>query len=415
MRVRRAEKKWLLVAAGFLLLTQASIADRQTDHLRDMAKQARDKGDLEQEASYLCEAAAIDAAHYQKKCDRARADAEKREKEYEADLQTGKFELQHKDYAGAVRDLSKIDFGSHRDEARSLIQQAKASLPGTSSAAANQALLQEAQAAYQRGDFDTAVAKASSVQSAVLQPAAKQLLTNIKVYQDTMAQADELAQKADYQAAKDKYSFANAINPHGPGSPAEKLQDVEAKLESQMAAKSQPVVEAPKTAPAKKVDYAAKVKSSLAEAHRDEAKGDLKGALHAYNDVLELDGLQAEALAGKQRVAAELRGDPKALVASLEDGIRSYYASQFEQAAESISLYLNNGGLHNKGAAHFYLAACLLSEAILADPHDTARMHSLQQSADEQFAMARQESYKPLEKLVSPRIMAEWTKTGSQP
>ena len=113
-------------------------------------------------------------------------------------------------------------------------------------------------------------------------------------------------------------------------------------------------------------------------------------------------------------MTAELQSDPKELADGLEDGIRSYYASQFEQAAASISLYLNGGGLHNKGAAYFYLGASLLSQAILADPHDQANQSSTRQNADEQFQMARQENYMPVEKLVSPRILAEWARSGSQ-
>jgi hypothetical protein len=400
---------------AILALGPAVYADQQVDHLKDLAKQAKDKGDLDGVANYLCEAADLDASHYKKKCERARADADKKNKEYEADFQTGKFELDHKDYAGAIRDLSKIGFGSRKDDAQHLIQQAKASLPGGGSEAANLSLLRGAQAAYQRGDFDSAATQARQVQSEALQSSVKQLLANIKVYQDTMAQADLLTQNADYKGAQEKYSFAIVINPNGPGSPADKLQEVKTKLANLEAAKQQPAPDAAKPAPAVKVDYAAKVKSGLVEAKRDESKGDFKAALHAFDGVLALDGLQAEALAGKKRVMEELRGDPKALAASLEDGIRSYYSSQFQQAADSIGLYLNNGGSHSKGAAHFYLAACLLSEAIVGDPHDEEQENSLRQNADEQFAMARQENYRPVEKLVSPKILAEWTKSGSQP
>jgi hypothetical protein len=408
-------RKWPLIVFAGLVLSPIANADNQVDHLRDLAKEAKAKGDLDQVANYLCEAASLDATHYQKRCERARADAEKRAQEYEAAFQTGTFELQKKDYAGAIRDLSKINFGPRRDEAQHLIQQAQAFLPGGNAEAANQQLLHEAQAAYQQGDFNMAVTRANQVQSPALQLVAKQLLTNIKIYQDTMAQADQLAQSGDYKGARDKYSFAIAINAHGPGSPADKLQEVEAKLKSQAAetaAKSQAQTDAAKQAPVK-VDYAAKVKSGLTEARRDEAKGDFKAALQAFEGVLVLDGLQSEALAGKQRVMAELRGDPKALAQSLEEGIRSYYASNFGQAADSISLYLSGGGVHNKGAAHFYLAAALLSEAILTDSHDEAHAKDLKQSADVQFVQARQEKYKPVEKLVSPKILSEWAKSGS--
>jgi hypothetical protein len=289
-------------------------------------------------------------------------------------------------------------------------------LPGPDFEAANQAVLRAAIAAYQRGNFDAAATLANEVHSAALQPTAKQLLTNIKMYQDTMARAALLAQSADYKGAHEAYALAVKINANGPGSPADKLRDVDAKLASQAAeaaAKSQQAAEAAEAA--QKAENVAKVKDGLAQARRDEAKGDFKAALQGFEGVLTLDGRQAEALAGKQRILTKFRSDPKALVESLEDGIRSYYSSQFEQAADSISDYLNNknGALQYKGAAHFYLGASLLSEAILTDPHDEAHASNLRQSAEQQFAAARQEKYKPAESLVSPRILEEWTKSGA--
>lgn len=406
----------LIVLAGLALLVPVALANQQTDHLRDLAKQAKSKGDLDQAATDLCQAAGIDPSHYQKKCERAQADARKELQVYEGYFKTGSFEFQQKDYAGAIRDLSKIIYGPYHDQALSLIQQAKSSLPGGNNTDGRQKLLlQAAQAAYQRGDFDAAAAQAGQIQLPALQPAAKQLLTNIKVYQDTMTQGDLLANKGDYLGAEEKYSFAIKIKADGPGSPADKLQQMQAKLTNQATTQAQAATDASKPAqPQPKVDYAARVKNGLANANRNEAKGDYKAALHDFDAVLVLDGLQAEALAGKQRVLAELKRDPKALTDSLEDGIRSYYASNFEKASESISLYLDGGGLHNKGAAHFYLAASLLSQAILEDPRDEVQMRSLRENADQQFQMARQEKYVPIETLVSPRILAEWTKTGSQ-
>jgi hypothetical protein len=407
----------LVILASLALMPSATRADEQKDHLKELdkqAKQAKDEGDLGQVANYLCQAANLDASHYGKRCERARADAEKKIQEFGKDLETGKLELQHKDFAGAVRDLSKIVFGPNRNEAQGLILEAKAFLPGPDFESANQAVLRAALAAYQRGNFDAAATLANEVHSAALQPTATQLLTNIKEYQDTMARAALLAQSSDYKGAREAYALAVKINANGPGSPADKLRDMDAKLASQTAEAAAKSQQAAETAEAvQKAENAAKVKGGLVQARRDEARGDFKAALHDFEDVLTLDGLQAEALTGKRRVLAQLRSDPEALVESLEDGIRSYYSSQFEKAADSISDYLNskNKGLHYKGAAHFYLGASLLSEAILADPRDETHVGSLRQSAEQQFAQARQEKYKPVESLVSPRILEEWTKS----
>ena len=414
--MRMRQQVSLFMVASLVLMAPATRADEQKDHLKDLekkAKKAKDDGDLGQVTNYLCEAANLDVAHYGKRCERARADAEKKIQEFGKDLETGKLELQHKDFAGAIRDLSKIVFSPYRDEAQHLILQAKASVPGPEFEAANQALLRATLASYLRGDFDAAATQADEVHSAALQPSAKQVLANIKAYQDTMAQAALLAQSANYKGAREAYALAIKINANGPGTPADKLHDMDAKLANQAdaAAKSQQAAEAAEAA--QKTENAAKVKDGLAQARRDERKGDFKAALQGFEGVLMLDGRQTEALAGKQRILTKLRSDPKELVASLEDGIRSYYFSQFEQAADSISGYLNNksGALRYKGAAHFYLGASLLSEAILTDPHEEAQASSLRQSAEQQFAAARQEKYKPVENLVSPRILEEWSKS----
>jgi hypothetical protein len=408
----------LVIVASLALMTPATRADEQKDHLKDLekqAKQAKDQGDLAQMANYLCEAAKLDASHYGKRCERARADEEKKMQEFKTDLETGTQELQHNDLAGAIRDLSRIVFGPNRGQAQLLILKAKASLPGPEFEAANQAVLRAATADYLRGDFDAASSQASEVHSAALQPEAKLMLSEIKEYQDAMARAALLAQSANYKGAHDAYALAVKINPNGPGSPADKMRDMDSKLASQAAEAAAQSQQAAAAETLQRAEDAAKVRDGLAQARRDEAKGDFKTALHGFESVLTLDGRQAEALAGRQRVLARLRSDSQELVDGLEQGIRSYYSSQFEQAANSISGYLNskNEALHYKGAAHFYLGASLLSEAILAAPHDEAHASSLRQSAEQQFVAARLEKYNPVEHLVSPRVLEEWTKSAA--
>src|SRR5277367_4256512 len=108
----KAMRAWQIAAcACFVLLTPAVHADSQTDHLRDLAKQAHERGALDQEAENLCQAATLDPQKYSKKCERARAEVARQLDEFKGLLGTGQFELQHKDYQGAIRDLSKIRFG----------------------------------------------------------------------------------------------------------------------------------------------------------------------------------------------------------------------------------------------------------------------------------------------------------------
>ena len=408
-------RAWLIAAwVSFALLMPAVYADSQADHLRDVAKQAHAREALDQEADALCQAATLDPQKYSKKCARARDEVARQLDEFKALLGTGQFELQQKDYQGAIRDLSKIRFGPLAQQAQTLVAQAKSALAQPPADAAGEAALSLSLAAYQQGDFDTAAAQASQVHPPNLQPKAQQILTNIKVYKDTMSAGDSLAKRGDYRGAEEKYTFAFKINANGPGNPADKLRQTDDLLQKQTAAQ-QPVQESPAKAAQPKVNYAAMVKSDLAQASDDEVRGDLKGALQAFDNALALDGLQPEARAGKQRLIAELRKNQKELEQSLADGVRSYYASDFAHAIDALNLYLSGSDARSQGPAHFYLAASLLSQAILADPGSEGQASDLQQKAQQQFQLARQAHYKPVEKLISPKILAEWAKSESQP
>jgi hypothetical protein len=399
----------LLSSAAFSSLVHA---DQQTDHLKDIAKLAQTNGDLDQAASALCQAAKADPQHYAKKCDRARADADQKLQVYSLKLAMSKFELQQKDYLGAIRDLSTIKFGPNKEEAQQLLEQAKGSLPGAHPDSA--AALRAAQVAYLQGNFDLAAARASQVLTQPQRAAAAQILTNIKTYSDTMAQADAFVNSTDYERAQQLYMFAVKIKANGPGNPNEKLQQLNALIAQQAAVAARQSASAKtKETQVSKADYTEKIKVALATARRDETSGELKGALQAFNSVLALDERQAEAIAGRHRILARMQGDPKALADSLETGIRSYYAAQFDQATQALTFYLSGGGMHDKGAAHFYLAASLVSQAIVADPKDIDEIADLQQKSQGEFALAKQASYRPVEKLVSPKIIAEWNKIGS--
>jgi len=422
--------RWLLLASVHIGLFATPIfADDQTDRLRDLAKQAKAEGRLDQVATYLCQAAAIDAKKYEKHCERARLDASARLQEFEGDLGTGKFELDHKDYAGSIRDLKKILYGPHMGEAAQLIERAKALQVGADPT--GMALLQAAQAAYEHGSFDVATAAASRVTSANLKPAAAQILNNIKIYQATIAEAEALERNGDLKEAQDKYKFVLSIKSNGPGNPTEGLQRIAASLAQQK-------LDAEKAQAAKPNPLA--LKNALAKAHQDERQGNWKAALSDYDAVLSLDSTQTEASQGKQRVLAQIRrsahspkttldkkddskdlNSPSASGANSEDpleiqlekGIQAFYASDFSEANADLTEYLKAGGGTYKGAAHFYLAACLWSQSFLADPKDT-HVSIWQEDAQEHFRLAGLERYKPIERLISPRILAKW-KSMEQP
>jgi hypothetical protein len=166
-----------------------------------------------------------------------------------------------------------------------------------------------------------------------------------------------------------------------------------------------------KPAPAN-TDSAEKIKSKLAVAHSQEAKGDENSALQTYDAVLKLDNRQPDALAGKKRLLEQMKSNENALEESLREGIIEFYASHFNKANEVIGNYLQQGGREHASAAHFYLGATLLSQAILADPKDKTGADALRRQGLEQLALARQFHYVPVDSAVSPKILALWSQAG---
>jgi hypothetical protein len=403
------------------MLSQTPNAGKSVDQLRDLASHAKESGDLQSEADYLCQAAALDGKKYGKKCDRARDDAGKALAQFQADLAMGRTELQRKDYSGALRDLGKVTFGPNKAEAQELMQQARIGISGGIPVdPASLAAFKTAREAYFRGDFDLAELQAKHVQSPALQNAVNQLLANIGVYRDVMKQAAAMAHNGDLKGAEQKYQFAVTIQQNGPGNPVERLKEVQAAEAGAAterpppAVQSQTAAQSKATQPPSKTNNTLKIKNSLDTARRAETQGDLKAALQAYNAALFLDARQSEALDGKKRVLSEMQEDSNAMKDSLKKGVADFYASHFSHADDAIGAYLQSGEKHYAGAAHFYLGASLLTQALLTSPKNQLQTDTLRKQALDQFAFAKQLHYKPIESAVSPKIFAQWTQTGEQ-
>jgi hypothetical protein len=418
MKVKLSGAVFLVATA---MLSQTPNAGKSVDQLRDLANHAKESGDLQSEADYLCQAAALDGKKYGKKCDRAKDDAGKALAQFQADMAMGRTELQRKDYPGALRDLGKIAFGPNKAEAQELMQQARIGISGgipvdPSSLAA----FKTAREAYFRGDFDLAELQAKHVQSPALQNAVNQLLANISVYRDVMKQADAMVHNGDLKGAEQKYQFAVTIQQNGPGNPVERLKEVQAEEaraateKPQAAVQSQTAAKSKATPPPSKINNTAKIKNSLDTARREETQHDLKAALQAYNAALSLDARQAEAVAGKKRVLSEMQEDSNAMKDSLKKGVANFYASDFSHADDAIDAYLQRGEKHYAGAAHFYLGASLLTQALLTSPKNQPQVDTLREQALDQFALAKQLHYKPIESAVSPKVFAQWTQTGER-
>jgi hypothetical protein len=408
-----------------LLLTTAAIVaqspphlGRTADELRDLAKQARKSGDFDGEANYLCQAARMDPNKYQKKCEKAQEDLKKVLLQFQADLDMGRAEMQHKDFSGAVRDLSKITFGPAKEQAQALMAQARIEGNLLPPDQVSQLALAAADTAYSRGDFDKAEDMLKRVQSPSMKAAANQLQTNINLYRAAMNQADALAQSGDFKGAADKYQVAAAIRPNGPGQPLEHARaalDAQAKadqVKAQQAAAQQAALQQAQASAAEESAQAKerqeKIKRFLRDAHREETGGDLKGALQAYESALMLDSQQADASAGKRRVLEQMKSTTQSIEATLTEGITDFYASKFDVAQEAIARYLQSGSGKHAGTAHFYLGASMLCQLFLADLKNVNNAN-LRRQAEDHFAEAKQLHYAPLSTAVSPKVLAVWT------
>lgn len=418
MKVKLSGAVFLVATA---MLSQTPNAGKNVDQLRDLASHAKESGDLQSQADYLCQAAALDGKKYGKKCDRAKDDANKALAQFQADLAMGRTELQRKDYSGALRDLGKVTFGPTKTESQELMQQARIGISGGIPVdPASLTAFKTAREAYLRGDFDQTESQARRVQSQGLQSAVNQLLDNISVYREVMKQADVLVHNGDLKGAEQKYQFAVTIQQNGPGNPVERLKEVQAAETRAASEKPQTVVQSQITAQSKatqspsKINNTAKIKNSLDTARREETQGDLKAALQAYNVALSLDARQADAVAGKKRVLSEMQEDSSAMKDSLKEGVADFYASHFLHADDAIGAYLQSGEKHYAGAAHFYLGASLLTQAFLTSPKNQLQADTLRERALAQFAFAKQLHYKPIESAVSPKVFAQWTQTSEQ-
>jgi hypothetical protein len=383
----------------------ALVADQQADALY---KQSQATSDQQAAVDLLCKAAELDPASYGKKCNDAKVYLDSRLQKFDALFTSGKAKFDARQYPDAVSDLSKIYFGPHRTEAQQLISQANDAINHPQPADNSAPALKAAQAAYDNGDFATAETNAGLVKAPELLPQAQAILTNIRNYRDDMQQAEAFKADKNYAAAQQKYSAAMTIKGNGPGNPAGKLADV-AGLIKQQSGTSVPKQGAQQ-------DTANRINASLADARDQLAKQNWQAALTDCNQVLALDARQAEAVGCKQQaqdgLKAALASDPKALEDTLFRGIREYYAGHWTDARDAISLYLTAGGTRSKGAAYFYLGATILSQAILSSPKSREEHDRLQQNAVQQFQQAKQERFKPIEKYVSPKILAVWNQPG---
>jgi tetratricopeptide (TPR) repeat protein len=244
-----------------------------------------------------------------------------------------------------------------------------------------------------------------------------------------MDEGDAAMQSGKLAVAKQKYNFALVIKGNGPGNPSDKLRQIASQLatapespisqkQDTSAVKIAPVAKQQneknkgKVAAKSASDIPKKITDFLVKAHDDEKKKNTSAAISDYEEVIALDPQQQEALAEKQRLTEAVQKDRNALEDTLIRGVRSYSQSHFEEARESLSHYLDEGGVR-KGAAYFYLGAAFMAKALLLDAQNKTGYDNMQRNALRNFHLAKQEHFKPLEKYVSPKILAVWNQADS--
>lgn len=384
----------LLCAGTFIGVAASARGDQQADALYAQYKAAKAKGEYDAAEKYVCDAAKIDTK-YQAECDSVTKYVEPRLSDFENDIILARADLGRGDCQSALTHASAITFGPHLAEAKDSVTKARYCIehPGPSDAD----LWKAAQLAYQNNNFATADQNAAQVKSPELLSLAQNMRNNIKNYTIEMQLGDDLFGRKDYPGAAQQYQAAARIKADGPGNPQDKL------LKAQQAiAKPKPGPgpgpNPPEPEPAWKTD--------LKNAQEAAAKGDCAAARPLYTRVLQAMPNQPEAIS-VQNLCQGGEGLEKALAAAVQD----YYDANFTQASDAINIYLNIGG-KRKGAAYFYLGAAKISQAFLSDPKDKKEYDKLQQSALEAFRQAKQANFKPVEKFVSPKILAVWTQAG---
>jgi hypothetical protein len=396
--MRRHSYAFALCTALILCFSAGARADQQADDLYKQYKSYKAKGQYDLAAKAVCDAAKLDPK-YQNECDQVSTYVNGRLQDFENAFTLATDELNRKDCANALRDFAKVSFGPHRDEALAGSAKAKDCLEHPAPVVdPNKEALQAAQLNYANNNFPTADANAQQVKSAELLPQAQAVRNNIRNYNDAMQQGDDFARKKNFTAARQQYEVAAHIKADGPGNPSSKIQ--------QMIAAANPT-----TGP-QQDNKAAMIKAALSDAQSAASKGDCATAIASYTRVLDLDPKQSDAIAGKAKCQEDIaKANPKALEDTLVSGVHAYYDSSLADAQATISTYIKIGG-SKMGAAYFYLGATMLSQAFLSNSKSKEEYNRLQQGALDNFRLAKQEKFKPVEKYVSPRILAVWNQAG---
>ncbi|HYX70940.1 MAG TPA: hypothetical protein VE825_17525 [Terriglobales bacterium] len=428
--MRRTDLHLALALALALLAPAAAFAGKKEDDY-SKAVQAMNAGRVDEAAQLFCSVAQEDPGYKDAKInckimsDQAQREARRNEERFTsgvADFKAGK-------YDDAEQEFKNIRSGPHVNEAQQYLARIPAARQAQQAQAGDAAMeqkFQQAVAAYNRNDFNTAKGLFGQITGSHASEA-QSYFNRMKQYEQAMAEGDTLANAKNYRQAASSYSEAAGIKSDGPGDPRSKAASMQQLMASSTAPSPsptvavthtptpppRPVVAAVKETPKPQVD----VDKLLREAEAAKNKGDIRTAQSKYIAVLAVDEHNAtatSALAALQ-AQAEKQATPTTQKASSEadvmlaKAIREFYQGEYEQSEVHIQDYLDVNG-SKTALGYFYKGASKLTRYYLGGGKDA----HLMKEAQDLFRSAKKVPgfNPPGQNYVSPKILKVFEATS---
>jgi hypothetical protein len=272
----------------------------------------------------------------------------------------------------------------------------------------NQKLLNQVQAAWAKGDFDSVVALVQSITNNDTKAAASGYVNNVSIYRGYLDQAQKMESSNPQEAIK-QLSLARDLNPNGPGNPTGRIAELQKAIQTKST--PPPPVIPPKTAGNSAAETTKKVNKLLSDAREAEKQGNQQDALTDYAAVLKLQPGNPEAQSSTDRIQKAIQSDPAAAKSELKTAINYFYNSQFDDARRALMSYLEAPQTaSDPGVADFYLGATLIERSMLQTPR--ARWQGPSKDALLAFEQARKANYNPVRAYVSPTLLKIWDSTA---
>lgn len=432
--MRRTDLHLAAALALALLAPAAAFAGKKEDDY-SKAVQAMNAGRVDEAAQLFCAVAQQDPGYKDAKInckimsDQAQREARRNEDRFNsgvADFKAGK-------YDDAEQEFKNIHSGPHVAEAQQYLARIPAARQAQQAQAGDAAMeqrFQQAVAAYNRNDFNTAKGLFGQITGAHASEA-QSYFNRMKQYEQAMAEGDTLANAKNYRQAASSYNEAAGIKADGPGDPRSKSANMQQLASAPSpsvtppspsptvavthtpAPPPRPVVSAVKETPKPQVD----VDKLLREAEAAKNKGDIRTAQSKYIAVLAVDEHNAtatNALAALQAQAEQQATPPTQKASSEADvmlakAIREYYQGEYEQSEVHIQDYLDVNG-SKTALGYFYKGASKLTRYYLGGSTDA----HLMKEAQDLFRNAKKVPgfNPPGQNYVSPKILKVFEATS---